>query len=146
MMKKKHTPKGGRNSFLCNVILPSIKSPFKVQVQGRQVKMYSQLRIRLLDIIKQLKLPCCVKLEELSDLLDEPIGKTQSGLYALKRAELVDYIYLFDAGYVITSVVETDTQVTGCPYGLSSCDMCVIKSSACQDNMVIKRVDHDDRY
>lgn len=137
MIKKETATKGG-NIFITNMILPTIKSPCKIQLQSREVRMTSQLRIRLLAVLNQLSLPCCVRLEELSKLLDEPIGRVQAGLYSLKRFDLTDYTYLNDAGYVVTSVVNTDAQATGCPYGFRSCDMCVFKSAACHGNIVMK--------
>lgn len=138
MIKNETTPKGG-NKFVVNMIVPNLKSPCKVQSRSREVLMHSQLKIRLLAVLNQLSLPCCVRLDELSNLLDEPIGRVQAGLYALKRFDLTDYAYLSDAGYIITNVVKTDTQATGCPYGFSSCDdMCVFKSAACQGNMVMQ--------
>ena len=137
MIKKETAPKGG-HTFLCNLILPSIKSPCKIQLQSREVRMTSQLRIRLLAVLNQLSLPVCVRLEELSKLLDEPIGRTQAGLYALMRSGLIEYTFLTGAGYVVTSVQKTDGE-TGCPYHFSSCEMCVFKSAACQGNMVVMK-------
>lgn len=102
--------------------------------------MTSQLRIRLLAVLNQLSLPCCVRLEELSKLLDEPIGRTQAGLYALMRSGLIEYTFLTGAGYVVTSVQKTDGE-TGCPYHFSSCEMCVFKDAACQGNMVMRSED-----
>ena len=137
MIINETAPKGGNNTFLVNVIVPNLKSPCKIKSQNREVRMTSQIRIRLLSVLNQLNLPCCVRLDELSTLIDESVGKTQAGLYALKRNQLADYVYLTDAGYIVTDVVKTDAH-SGCPYGFTSCDMCVFKSAACKGNMVMK--------
>lgn len=134
---KKNTAPKGDNTFLCNLILPSIKSPCKVRTQTREITMYSQTRLRILTVLNQLTIPCCIKLEELADLLDEPIGRTQAGLYALMRSGLIEYTFLTGAGYVVTSVQKTDGE-TGCPYHFSNCEMCVFKNAACQGSMTMK--------
>jgi len=148
MKKNETTPKGG-NTFLVNMIVSNLKSPCKIQSQSqnREVTMYSQLRIRLLTVLNQLNLPCCVRLEELSNLLDEPIGKTQAGLYSLKRAGLTSYTFLSGAGYVITSVADTDIQKTGCPFNFAecNCDSCLFFGAVCQGSMTLKEAVHDER-
>lgn len=141
MIKKETTTKGGIK-FTVNMILPTIKSPCKIHLQSREVRMTSQLRIRLLAVLNQLSLPCCVRLEELSKLLDEPIGRVQAGLYSLKRFGLIDYTYLSDVGYIVTNAVKTDAQITGCSYGFTDCAGCVFKSAACKGNMVMKEIEH----
>jgi len=134
--KKETAPKGG-HEFLVNLILPTINTPCKVRTQTREIRMYSQTRLRILTVLNQLTLPFCIKLEELADLLAEPIGRTQAGLYALMRSGLIEYTFLTGAGYVVTSVQKTDGE-TGCPYHFSSCEMCVFKNAACKGNMVMK--------
>lgn len=132
MIKKETTPKGG-NVFALS-ILPNLVPPCKVQPQTREVRMTSQLRLRVLSVLRQLNMPCVVGLAELSRLVNEPEGRTQGALYSLKRIGLVDYEFLTGLGYIVRDVVQPEGCRAECPYGFSDCRLCMFVSAACQGN------------